>query len=72
VELSKVQVSVPPLREQAAIAAVLSDMDAEIAAMKAKLAKTRLLKLPTGVSKESRMYITPKRPKLSNDHFQGG
>jgi type I restriction enzyme S subunit len=44
VELSKVQVSVPPLREQAAIAAVLSDMDAEIAAMKAKLTKTRQLK----------------------------
>jgi type I restriction enzyme, S subunit len=33
----------PGLREQAAIAAVLSDMDAELAALEARLAKIRLL-----------------------------
>ena len=35
---------VPPPSEQTAIATILSDMDAEIAALEAKLAKTRLLK----------------------------
>ena len=34
----------PPLPEQTAIAAILSDMDAEIAALEAKLAKARQLK----------------------------
>ena len=33
-----------PINEQAAIAAILSDMDAEIAALKAKLTKARQLK----------------------------
>ena len=37
-------VKVPPLREQTAIASVLSDMDAEIAALEARCDKTRLLK----------------------------
>lgn len=35
---------VPRLPEQTAIAAILSDMDAEIAALEAKLAKARRLK----------------------------
>ena len=35
---------VPPLSEQTAIAAVLSDMDAEIAALEARRDKTCLLK----------------------------
>ncbi len=35
---------VPPVAEQTAIAAVLSDMDAEIAAMEQKRDKTRALK----------------------------
>ncbi len=37
-------VSVPPVPEQAAIAAVLSDMDAELAALEARCDKTRALK----------------------------
>ena len=36
--------SVPPLPEQTAIATILSAMDAEIAALETKLAKTRQLK----------------------------
>ena len=38
------EVSLPPLPEQAAIAAVLSDMDAELAALEQRLTKTRALK----------------------------
>ncbi|HAQ87449.1 MAG TPA: restriction endonuclease subunit S [Pseudomonas sp.] len=38
------EISLPPLPEQAAIAAVLRDMDAELAAMEQRLAKTRALK----------------------------
>jgi type I restriction enzyme S subunit len=38
------EVHLPSLEEQTAIAAILSDMDAEIAALEAKLAKTRQLK----------------------------
>lgn len=38
------EVSLPPLPEQAAIAAVLSDMDAELAALEQRLAKARALK----------------------------
>ena len=37
-------IDIPPLREQRAIAAVLSDMDAEIAALQARRDKTRALK----------------------------
>lgn len=43
-QISKYSVPVPPLPEQTAIAAILSDMDAEIAAMEQKRDKTRLLK----------------------------
>ena len=39
-----IEVRLPPTKEQTAIAAVLSDMDAEIAAIEARLAKTRDLK----------------------------
>ena len=39
-----IQVKLPPLVEQTAIATVLSDMDAEIAALERKRDKTRLLK----------------------------
>ena len=42
--LGRLKISVPPLDGQTAIAAVLSDMDAEIAALEAKLDKTRQLK----------------------------
>lgn len=38
------EVLLPPLPEQAAIGAVLSDMDAELAALEQRLAKTRTLK----------------------------
>ena len=41
---SEIAVSLPPLAEQTAIATILSDMDAEIAALEAKLAKARLVK----------------------------
>ena len=37
-------VAIPPIEEQTAIATVLSDMDAELAALEAKLTKTRQLK----------------------------
>jgi type I restriction enzyme S subunit len=42
--LNKLQFTIPPLPEQTAIAEVLSDMDAEIAALEQRLAKTRALK----------------------------
>ena len=41
---SAVEIPLPPLPEQRAVAAVLSDMDAEIAALERRLAKTRALK----------------------------
>ena len=43
-QISAYRVPVPPLPEQTAIAEVLSDMDADIAALETKLAKTRALK----------------------------
>ena len=43
-ELRNLESLCPHLTEQTAIAAVLSDMDAEIAALEAKLAKTRQIK----------------------------
>jgi type I restriction enzyme S subunit len=42
--LMKMEFPFPPLLEQTAIAAVLSDMDAEIAALEAQRDKTRALK----------------------------
>ena len=42
--VAKVELSVPPLPEQTAIAAVLSDMDAELAALEQRREKTRALK----------------------------
>ena len=42
--LAQLKLCLPGLAEQTAIAAVLSDMDAEIAALEARLAKTRALK----------------------------
>jgi type I restriction enzyme S subunit len=42
--LATIKVPLPPLPEQRAIAAVLSDMDAEIAALEARREKTRALK----------------------------
>ncbi|WP_139058859.1 restriction endonuclease subunit S [Thiorhodococcus drewsii] len=42
--VEKVALSVPPLPEQTAIAEILSDMDAEIAALEARRDKTRALK----------------------------
>ncbi|MCG2786763.1 MAG: restriction endonuclease subunit S [Anaerolineae bacterium] len=44
VDLMPMEIGVPNLREQTAIAAVLSDMDAEIAALEARRDKTRTLK----------------------------
>jgi type I restriction enzyme S subunit len=43
-DLHKEQVSYPPPDEQRAIAAVLTDMDAELTALEARRDKTRLLK----------------------------
>jgi type I restriction enzyme S subunit len=40
----KITLPVPPVEEQAAIATILSDMDAEIAALEEKLEKSRMLK----------------------------
>ena len=42
--LGQLEISVPSVQEQTAIATVLSDMDAEIEALEARLAKTRALK----------------------------
>ena len=42
--IAKITLPVPSVPEQTAIAAILSDMDAEIAALEAKLAKARSLK----------------------------
>jgi type I restriction enzyme S subunit len=42
--LKKLEMYCPPLREQTAIAEVLSDMDAELAALEQRRAKTRALK----------------------------
>jgi type I restriction enzyme S subunit len=42
--IGKVTILVPPLAEQTAIATTLSDMDAEITALQARLAKARQLK----------------------------
>ena len=42
--VASLEFSMPPLPEQVAIAAVLSDMDAEIEALQARLDKTRMLK----------------------------
>jgi type I restriction enzyme S subunit len=42
--LNSVEIPYPPIREQTAIAAVLSDMDAELAALEARRDKTRALK----------------------------
>ena len=42
--LAELRLTLPPLAEQTAIAAVLSDMDAEIAALEARREKTRALK----------------------------
>jgi len=41
---SRIIVKLPPLPEQAAIAAIISDMDAETAALEAKLTKARMIK----------------------------
>jgi len=43
-EYQHMEIDIPPLPEQRAIAAILSDMDAEIAALKARREKTRALK----------------------------
>jgi len=42
--LSSIEINIPTFEEQTAIAAILSDMDAEIAALEEKLAKTRSIK----------------------------
>ena len=42
--LSNIEISLPPLPEQTAIATVLSDMDTEISALEARKAKTISLK----------------------------
>ena len=42
--LADIQVSLPSVKEQSAIAAILSDMDAEIAVLETKFAKARQLK----------------------------
>lgn len=44
VDVMPIEITVPPLPEQAAIAAVLSDMDAELPALEARRDKTRDLK----------------------------
>ena len=43
-DIEKLMLKLPPLTEQTAIAAVLTDMDAELAALEQRLDKTRTLK----------------------------
>jgi type I restriction enzyme S subunit len=43
-KLGQMSIGIPPIAEQNAIAAMLDDMDADIAAMETKLAKARSLK----------------------------
>lgn len=43
-DVKALEVSMPHFDEQTAIAAILSDMDAEIAALEAKLSKARQIK----------------------------
>jgi len=43
-DLLRAPIRLPAVEEQTAIAAILSDMDAEIAALKTKLAKARQIK----------------------------
>lgn len=43
-DIKKIEFQLPPSAEQTAIASILSDMDAEIASLEAKLAKSRQLK----------------------------
>jgi type I restriction enzyme S subunit len=62
--LKAFRVSLPPTDEQTAIATVLSDMDAEIAALEQKRDKTRLLK--QGMMQElltgrTRLVDSPRR-----------
>ncbi len=65
--LSSIAITVPSLAEQTAIATILSDMDAEIAALEARRDKTRALKqgmmqeLLTGRIR----LVDPSIPKLS-------
>lgn len=76
--LLKVALPLPPLPEQTAIAAILSDMDAEIAALETKLAKTRQLKqgmmhnLLTG---EIRLFgksmSVIERTSIQGEHHEG-
>lgn len=42
--IASAKINLPDVDEQTAIAAILSDMDAELAALNARLAKTRALK----------------------------
>ncbi len=65
--IAKVTISLPSLPEQTAIAAILSDMDAEIAALEAKLAKTRQIK--QGMMRElltGRIRIANGKLKMEN------
>ncbi|TYC60938.1 restriction endonuclease subunit S [Zoogloea oleivorans] len=43
-ELKKIQLNLPPIKEQAAIVTILADMDAELAELEAKLEKSRSIK----------------------------
>jgi type I restriction enzyme, S subunit len=43
-EIALVEIKIPPVPEQTAIAEILSDMDTEIATLEAKLAKARQVK----------------------------
>lgn len=42
--IKSIEIDFPPIEEQAAIASVLSDMDAEISALETELEKTRTIK----------------------------
>ena len=42
--INRTEIALPPTDEQTAIAAVLSDIDAELGALEERLAKTRALK----------------------------
>jgi type I restriction enzyme S subunit len=48
--LSQIEISLPPLPEQTAIATVLSDMDAEISALETR--KTKTISLKQGMMQE--------------------
>ncbi|WP_149589851.1 restriction endonuclease subunit S [Tabrizicola flagellatus] len=67
--LASVEIPLPDLAEQTAIAAVLSDMEADIAALEARLAKARALKqalMQALLTGRRRLPLPPARPETAH------